>query len=380
LSTEPEIIVPDDAWADWDAENQVFLTAGEVYTEPMKATFKSTVVYPDDMFDTVTWHDGSPISVADFVMGIILTFDLGNEASPYYNESLGPVLDQFMEAFRGLRIVSTDPLVIEHWGNDAEPDAENTIYNWMPADEQGGAYDYGDGAWHNFAPMLRGEEAGAFAFTAEKAEANEIERISSIGGPSLDVLATELAAASEEGYIPYANTLGEYLSAEEAAARYANLTEFARRYGHYYVGTGPYIMTGVFPVEGQAVLSHNPNHPDPANRWDRFAAPAVAEVEIDGDARVVIGEEAAFDVFIDALGEPYAVDDIDAVTYLLFDATGNQVEVGSAEAVEDGLWSVTLSGDTTGGLEEGSNRLEIVVASKLVALPSLGAFQFVTAP
>ena len=34
----------------------------------------------------------------------------------------------------------------------------------------------------------------------------------------------------------------------------------------------------------------------------------------------------------------------------------------------------------TSGLEEGSNRLEIVVASKLVAIPSLGEFQFVTAP
>ena len=380
LSTAPEIIVPDDAWADWDAENQVFLTAAEVYTEPMKATFVSTVYYPDDMFDTVTWHDGSPISVADFVMGMILTFDLGNEASPYYNESLGPPLDQFMEAFRGLRIVSTDPLVIEHYGNDAQLDAENSIYNWYPADEIGGAYDYGDAAWHNMAPMLRGEGNLAFAFTTEKAEANEIERISSIGGPSLDILATELTGASEEGWIPYPATLGEFISAEDATARYANLAEFVRRYGHYYVGTGPYFLSGVFPVEGQAVLSHNLNHPDPADRWDRFGAPPMAEVEIDGDARVVIGEEAAFDVFIDALGEPYAVDDIDVVTYLLFDATGNQVEIGTAEAVEDGLWSVTLSGETTGGLEEGSNRLEIVVASKLVAIPTLGAFQFVTAP
>lgn len=30
LTFQPEIVVPDDAWAGWDAENQVFLTAGEV--------------------------------------------------------------------------------------------------------------------------------------------------------------------------------------------------------------------------------------------------------------------------------------------------------------------------------------------------------------
>jgi peptide/nickel transport system substrate-binding protein len=380
LSFEPEIVVPDDAWVDWDAENQVFITSGEKFTETQTAVFKSTVTYPADMYDTVAWHDGSPISAADFVIGMILTFDLAKEGSPYYDESLVPDLDQFLSAFKGVRIVSTDPLVIEHYGDNAALDAEMTVVNWWPGPEGWGAYDFGDAAWHNFGIMLRGEENGGFAFTPDKAEANEIERTNMIAGPSLEVWETELAAASEEVWIPYAATLGEYISADDAAARYANLTEFARRYGHYYLGTGAYYLSGVFPVEGQAVMTHNAAHPDAADRWDQFAAPAFAEVEIDGDSRVVIGDEAVFDVFIDALGAPYAVDDMDNVTYLLFDATGNQVEAGAAEAVEDGLWTVTLSSDTTGALEEGSNRLEVVVVSKLVAIPSLGAFQFVTAP
>ncbi len=70
------------------------------------------------------------------------------------------------------------------------------------------------------------------------------------------------------------------------------------------------------------------NHPDAANRWDRFGPPAIAEVEIDGPGRVTIGEEAVFDVYIDAFGEPYAVDDISSVQYLLFDAEGKLVEQG----------------------------------------------------
>lgn len=386
LSTAPEIVVPDDAWADWDAENQVFITAAEKYTETQTAVFKSTVYYPADLFDTITWHDGSPISAADFVMGMILNFDLAKEASPNYDSSLVPDLDQFQAAFKGIRIVSTDPLVIEHYGDDAGLDAENSVYDWYPADEPGGAFNFGDGAWHNMAIMLRGDakatlgaEVG-FAFTPDKAEANDVERISLIAGPSLQILATELASASEEGWIPYAPTLGQFISAEEAAARYANLTEFARRYGHYYISHGPYFLQGVFPVEGQAILAHYDPQPDAANRWDRFGAPALPEVEVDGDGRVTIGDEASFDVFVDVFGGPYPAADIDSVSYLLFDATGAQVDSGSAEAVEDGLWQVALSGDVTGGLVEGSNRLEIVVVSKRVALPGLGSFSFVTAP
>ena len=228
--------------------------------------------------------------------------------------------------------------------------------------------------------MLRGEENGGFAFTPDKAELNETERTNMIAGPSLEVFATELAAATEEGFIPYAATLSNYISADEAAARYANLAEFARRYGHYYLGTNLYFLQGVFPVEGQAILQRYDTHPDAANRFAAFSAPALAEVEVDGPSRVTIGEEATFDVYIDVFDGAYAVDDISSVTYLLFDATGAQVESGAAEAVEDGLWEVSLNTDTTAALEDGSNRLEIVVVSKLVALPSLGEYQFVTAP
>ena len=62
LSFESEIVVPDDAWAGWDAVNQTFLTAAEVYTETQTAVRKSTVYYPADMSETITWHDGSPLA------------------------------------------------------------------------------------------------------------------------------------------------------------------------------------------------------------------------------------------------------------------------------------------------------------------------------
>lgn len=376
LSFEPEITVPDDAWAGWDAENQVFLTAGEVYTETQNVLLKSTVYYPEDMFETVTWHDGSPISVADFVMTMITALDLGDPASANYDEALVPTRDQFLSSFKAARIVSTDPLVIETWTDSGSLDAENAVSTWWPAV----LYDYSDAAWHNMALMLRGDANGGFAFTAEKASANELERANLIAGPSLEVLASELISATEEAYIPYAPTLGEYVTAEEATARYENLAEFARRYGHYYISTGPYFLSGVFPVEGQAVLSNYTAHPDLASRFSAFAAPAFPVVELDGPARVTIGEEAAFDIFVDVFDGPYPVDDIDAVNYMVFDATGALVAEGVAEASEDGVWQAVLGSDVTSGLAEGSNRLDVVVVSKLVAIPSLSSYEFVTAP
>ena len=125
-------------------------------------------------------------------MPLITAFDLGDPASAYYDEALVPSRDQFLAGFKGVRIVSTDPLVIETWSDAGSQDAENAVNTWWPA----GVYDYSDSAWHNMALMLRGEGDGSFAFTADKAAANEIEQTNLIAGPSLDVLAGELISAT----------------------------------------------------------------------------------------------------------------------------------------------------------------------------------------
>ena len=65
------------------------------------------------LFDTVKWHDGSPISVADFVMYMIETIDPGKEGSAIYDQSLAISVTATLDGFKGFRITSTDPLTIE---------------------------------------------------------------------------------------------------------------------------------------------------------------------------------------------------------------------------------------------------------------------------
>ena len=42
---------PEDAWVDWDAKAQKFITAAEKYPNGLTANVKSVVVYPADLFD-----------------------------------------------------------------------------------------------------------------------------------------------------------------------------------------------------------------------------------------------------------------------------------------------------------------------------------------
>ena len=375
LEFQDEIVVPDDAWVDWNAETQTFITASELPTQPVTANSLAVVRFAPDLADVV-WHDGSPFDLADYIMRLIFLFDPSYEASAIYDESTVPALDTFLSHFKGVRIVQEDPLIVE-WHDDAyQLDAEWGIANaalWPN-------YGYGELPWHAMALGYRAEAAGALAFTPDKADALEVEYMSFIGGPSLEVLGGELVSATAEVFIPYEPTLGQYITAEEAEARYANLTEWNRRWGHFWVGAGPYRLEGVFPVEGTVILAHNPQYVDMADKWSQFTEPMLADVVIDGPGQVTIGEEATYDVFVTFMDEPYAADLISEVKWLLYDATGALAATGLAENVADGQYAIVLTADQTAALEAGSNKLEVAVVSTAVSIPSFATYEFVTAP
>jgi peptide/nickel transport system substrate-binding protein len=369
LDFASEITVPADAFVDWDVATQTFVAAGEGKT----AQVKSVVTYPADVYD-VKWHDGSNFSVADILMGMIMTFDPAKEGSAIYDESRVSNLESFLSVFRGFKIASTDPLTIEYYFDGFSLDAEINVTTLWPA------YGYGEAPWHTITLGNLAEANGELAYSADKADAAAIEWTSFIGGPSLEILKAKLDQAAAESYIPYAATLGQYITAEEAAARYANLAAWYGAHNHFWVGTGPYYLDKAFLVEKTATLKQFADYPDLSDRWARFGDPKVAEVEIDGAGQVAIGAEAAFDVFITFEGEAYPANEIKQVKYLLYDATGAVVSVGEATAVADGQYSVVIPAEVTANLAAGANKIEVAVVPFPVAIPTFQSFEFVTAP
>lgn len=380
LEFVPQNDVPADAWIDWDAAAQQFITVGEKHPEGLTANARLIVHYPENLYD-LKWHDGSSFSLADIVMLWILAFDQSKPESALYDESTVPFYESLSTSLKGLRIVQEDPLVIEYYTDQYFLDAElNVSLDNTPFAVFFPYYTQGPGAWHNLSLGILAEANNELAFSSDKANKNEVEWMSYIGGPSLAILEAKLNQAATEGYLPYAPTLGQYLTADQVAARYANLQEWYRRHGHFWVGTGAYYLDRVFPVEGTVILKHFADYPDPVSKWAGFSEPRLAVAELDGPGRVTINSEAVYDVFATFKGAPYPQADIEEVKYLVFDATGALAATGQAEAVADGQWQITLSPEITGQLEAGSNQLEVAVVSKLVSIPSFASFEFVTAP
>jgi peptide/nickel transport system substrate-binding protein len=315
--------------------------------------------------------------MGDFVMAFIQGFDPAKKESAIYDESLALSIDAGLEAFKGVRITSTNPLTVEYYSDSYNSDAELNIATLWPSSPFGLA---GENSWEILAISDLAEANKEIAYTSDKADKLKVEQTSWVGGPSLDILSKYLDQAAGESYIPYEATLSQYITKEEADLRYANLKKWYQDHGHFWVGTGPYYLDKVFTTEKTAVLKNNPDFPDLADRWAQFSEPKLADTTLDGPAQVKAGDQAVFDATITFKDKPYPQSDIKGVKYILYDATGAVAATGDATAVEDGHYQVTLTADQTSKLPSGASRIEVAVVPIPVAVPSFTSLDFVAVP
>jgi len=271
LNFEAEIQAPLDAWADWDAVTQKFITVGQkmdpgspYYDEDFdpSANVKSVVHYPPDFYD-VPMHDGSTLSLADLIMSWIMRFDRAKPESAIYDETAALGLEVFMTNFRGVKIISEDPLIIESYSNQWSLDVEWNVSTWFP----------GYGLYEQFAPWhvitigKLAEDDLALAWSSSKAARLSVEWMDYTKGPSLAILRGYLDDANAENYIPYKPTLVNYITVAEAGERYANLKAWDAKVGHFWTTTAPFYLHGVHRVAGIIELRRFEDHPDPIDRW-----------------------------------------------------------------------------------------------------------------
>jgi peptide/nickel transport system substrate-binding protein len=382
LSFEPEIAVPAEAWADWDAKAQKWITVGEKYPDGTTALTKITVHYPADMWQTVKWHDGSSLSMGDFIVNMIQRFDRAKPDSPIYDEAAVPLYDSMMTVLKGFQIVSTDPLVIETYADTFDIDAETLIgqnrwATWYPTESFIGISPV---SWHAYTIGMLAEQNRELGFSQEKSTALNVTWTHYVDGPSLEILKKYLDQAGAETFIPYAPTAGQYITAEEAAARYSNLSKWYATHDHFWIGTGPYYLDQVNSVEQSLVVKNYPDYADLANKWERFGEPKIPVVDASGPSKVTVGGDASFDVLVSFNDAPYAADDLESILFLLYNSEGSMIGKGQAEYVAEGQYVINLTPELTAQLKEGASQMEIIGISKLVAIPVFTTVNFIAAP
>jgi len=264
LTFVPEIQVPLDAWADWDAVNQRFLTVEDWFgSEGTAARSRSVSYYPKDIFE-IPLHDGSTLSMGDFILYTIMHFDRAKPDSAIYDGTAVAEYDSLMRHFRGVKFITDNPdygLIVEYYSDQWQLDAELMVNTMFPA------YSQGPVVWHTIAVGIRAEEDKALAFSGGKAGSLGVPWMSFIDGPSLPILEGYLERAKATNYIPYEPTMGLYVTAAEAAERWADLQNWYAEKGHLWVGSGPFYLESADTTEKVIHLKRFEDYPDASDRW-----------------------------------------------------------------------------------------------------------------
>lgn len=370
LKFEPEIVVPPDAFIDWDAKEQRFITVAEKHGgQKLTALRKVVVQFQKDLYNRKL-HDGSTFDPADLIMSVILTFDRAKPESPFYDESAVPPFTSFQKVFKGFRILSVDPFIGEYytdlWYPDAEWNAGTAAEFFWPY------YDQGPSPWHILAIGLYAEMQGKAAFSSAKAKAKNVEWLNYIAGPTIPILKAALDEAIAKGWIPYEKVLTKYVPKERLLAKYQSLLNWYNQKGHFWVAWGPLYLEKAYPIEKVVHLKRFEQYPFPVERWAGFQKAPVPEVSIEGPASIRVGETAAFDLFIGLEGDPYPAADISSAVYLLFAPDGTLILKGNAKALTDGWFTFEIPAESTKALSPGVYKLEAIVTSIKTALPGMG--------
>ncbi|MCC6065838.1 MAG: ABC transporter substrate-binding protein, partial [Thermofilum sp.] len=359
-----KVEVPADAWWGYDTKAKKVVTAGEA---GVKAAKVRVIANYGDVIGKIKYHDGTTMSLADWVALWPLSFYRVDPNSTLYDAAAVPTFTEWRNLFMGWRILSTSPLVIEWYGNFTHPEAEFivTYYAGWPSIP-----------WHVTAIGIRAEEKGLLAFSTSKADKMKVEWMNYIGGPSLKILSDVLDEMINTGYIPFSEWAGKYVTPDEAKTRYQALKSWYNAHGHFWVSDGPFYLDRADFLAHTATLKANRNYPDKADRWAWLAEPPIPEVKVEAPESVVPGLPANVTVRVSYKGQPYPAARIDFVKYLVLDAAGNVLGKGEAKAVRDGVFVIQLPPEVTGKMIPGSYRVLTFTLSKDVAMPATAEATF----
>ena len=363
-----KIEVPSDAWFAWDVKEK------KVVGPPPGTYAKAKIVVNyGHVIGKVKYHDGSVMTKADWVGLWPFGWERAeNPDSPLYDEAAVPAHEEWRKNWRGMRIISWDPLVIEYYINYTHSEAEFMV-DW--------AADWPAYPWHMRAIGIMAEEKGLLAFSSAKADKLKVEWMNYIGGPSIEVLKKMLDEAMETGYVPFYDEWAKnYITPEEAKARYENLKKWFEAHGHFWVADGPFYLDRADFTAHQAVLKAFREYTFKADRWAWLATPPIPEATVSVPENVVPGLPAEFKISLSFAGKPYPNNRMEFVKYVLLDSEGNVVGKGMANATAEGEWTITLPDTLTAKLTPGTYRIMAIALSKDVATPAIVETPFTVIP
>ncbi len=310
-----------------------------------------------------TFHDGSPMMVADALYPMILAYRWGG-ASPRAPHGYDVAVDRQTAVARaslvGIKVVETqkvvknlggdlvlkyDVPVVRMFLNRVETDSERAAALAMP---------WSSVPWHVLALMDQAAQRGIGALSPEAAASQRVDALDLVRSPrQRERLARLVDEFAESGYVP--DALRDWTTAAEAKRRWRALRVFYRESGHFLVTNGPYRLAKWSSTEVVLAAFRDLSYPLGVGSFDKAVhprwahLPALSERGGRVEFRPQVDRVMKYDRFYKIVREDLAsntsgaIDDITPVCRYVIVRDGSVVKIGTAAAPKNGVYRINLS-------------------------------------
>lgn len=354
LTFAENIPVPVDSWKAWN-----YTTKAVVHPSPNTYAKVKVVVNYGDVIGKLKFHDGSVMSVADWILPWIFMYERSNPNSNLYDESVFPKIRNLQKYIISWRIVSEHPLIIEYYTNYTSIEAE-AIVNYVTSKNNGPVY-WPEYPWHDIAIGILAENNSLAAFTSYKAGNLNIPQLNYAFGETLQILKDMLDYAINTSYIPFQEIMSNYTTKDEAIQRYSLLHDWYNAHSHFLVGLGPYYVDSISYDEKKVHLRAYRQYRYKADHYEKLVLPPPStnvNVEASGPTTVTVWQDLVYDVNISGFGlglkysgignvlaTPDRVSKIDNVYFSLLAPNDSIVYRGEAIPLGDYLYRIIIPGE-----------------------------------
>jgi peptide/nickel transport system substrate-binding protein len=305
-----------------------------------------------------TWQDGNKLDVSDTMYALAFGYEWTNKDSPddkLYDESLASQWAASLPVFKGV-VLNKDGSFTDYFDYNFPMDmayvaATGAGYVDVKAANPGRATIV---EWPIIEALVK--------IVTEGAKSGEVYSFSSDGAATeVDVTVPKCVADIKAKlqdmiaakYVPV--SIKQWVTPDQAVARYKNAIAFIEKYGHAYVSNGPFVITKIDTTSNSVELSRNVNYPLKSDWLVKTLAATITR--IDG-VKVPATAQRTKDVVIDV-------------------AVSTQVFPNDAASAADGKAKVTVTVVMPDGSEKVYNGKFVKAGAFQVVLPAkdLGALK-----
>jgi peptide/nickel transport system substrate-binding protein len=311
------------------------------------------------------WHDGNKIGIEDLMYATAFQYEWANKDSAddkMYDESIASQYQSLLPITKGI-VLNKDG-------------SYNLFFdfNWMDK-----SYIAGSGALQldvkaanpGRQTVVEWPITEALAkIVVEGSKSGEVYSFSSDGASTeVDVIVqkcvgdikAKLQDMIAAKYVPV--SIKQWVTADQAVARYKNAIAFIEKYGHAYISNGPFFISKIDNVSNSIELTANRDYPIKSDWLPKLLATTITRIDdVKVPATAQRSKDTKIAVTVSAVSYPNDIAkaaDAKAKVTVTMVMPDNSEKVYTAKFVKDGAFEATLPAKDLGSLKPGNYTLVV---------------------